>query len=63
MLSWHEGFGLVGWEAIAAEVPLVVSKRTGLYKLLDSPDDPVGAACVSVVDVRGFDGGSRTTQT
>jgi hypothetical protein len=57
MLSWHEGFGLVGWEAISAGVPLVVSKRTGLYKLLNSPDDPVGAACVSVVDVRGSDGG------
>jgi glycosyltransferase involved in cell wall biosynthesis len=57
MLSWHEGFGLVGWEAISAEVPLVVSKRTGLYKLLDSRHDPVGAACVSVVDVRGFDRG------
>jgi glycosyltransferase involved in cell wall biosynthesis len=57
MLSWHEGFGLVGWEAIAAGVPLVVSKRTGLYKLLNSPDDPVGAACVSVVDVRGSDTG------
>jgi glycosyltransferase involved in cell wall biosynthesis len=53
MLSWHEGFGLVGWEAIAAGVPLVVSKRTGLYKLLSSADDPIGAACVSAVDVRG----------
>jgi glycosyltransferase involved in cell wall biosynthesis len=57
MLSWHEGFGLVGWEAIAAGVPLVVSKGTGLYKLLNSPEDPIGAACVSVVDVRGSDGG------
>jgi glycosyltransferase involved in cell wall biosynthesis len=33
MLSWHEGFGLVGWEAIAAGVPLVVSKRTGLCRV------------------------------
>ena len=57
MLSWQEGFGLVGWEAIAAGVPLVVSKNTGLYELLSSPDDPVGAACVSVVEVRGSDGG------
>lgn len=30
MLSWHEGFGLTGWEAIAGEVPLILSKRTGL---------------------------------
>jgi len=26
MLSWHEGFGLTGWEAIAAEVPLIVGR-------------------------------------
>jgi glycosyltransferase involved in cell wall biosynthesis len=57
MLSWHEGFGLTGWEAIAAGVPLVVSKQTGLYKLLDAPGDLGGAANVSVVDVRGSDGG------
>lgn len=57
MLSWHEGFGLTGWEAIAAGVPLVVSKQTGLYMLLDAPGDLGGAANVSVVDVRGYDGG------
>jgi glycosyltransferase involved in cell wall biosynthesis len=34
MLSWHEGFGLTGWEAIAAEVPLIVSEQSGLYELL-----------------------------
>lgn len=27
MLSWHEGFGLTGWEAIAGEVPLIVSAK------------------------------------
>jgi HEAT repeat protein/glycosyltransferase involved in cell wall biosynthesis len=31
MPSWHEGFGLVGWEAIAAEVPLLVSRQSGLF--------------------------------
>ena len=36
MLSWHEGFGLVGWEAISAEVPLIVTKNSGLYQLLES---------------------------
>jgi glycosyltransferase involved in cell wall biosynthesis len=36
MLSFHEGFGLVGWEAIAAGVPLVVSQNSGLYELLDN---------------------------
>ena len=34
MLSWHEGFGLTGWEAIAAEVPLVLGANSGLYELL-----------------------------
>ncbi|MBD7970419.1 glycosyltransferase family 4 protein [Paenibacillus gallinarum] len=34
MLSLHEGFGLAGWEAISAEVPLIISKNTGLYELL-----------------------------
>lgn len=57
MLSWHEGFGLVGWEAIAAGVPLVVSKQTGLYKLLDAPGDIGGASNVSMVDILGSDGG------
>lgn len=57
MLSWHEGFGLTGWEAIAAGVPLVLSKQTGLYRLLDAPGDLSLTANVSVVDVRGSDGG------
>lgn len=35
MLSLHEGFGLAGWEAIAAEVPLVISKNTGLFQFLE----------------------------
>lgn len=34
MLSLHEGFGLAGWEAISAEVPLIISTNTGLYKFL-----------------------------
>lgn len=35
MLSFHEGFGLVGYEAIAAGVPLILSKNTGLYMFLE----------------------------
>lgn len=35
MLSFHEGFGLVGYEAIAAGVPVIISKNTGLYQFLD----------------------------
>jgi glycosyltransferase involved in cell wall biosynthesis len=32
MLSVHEGFGLTGWEAIAAGVPLVLSRNSGLAR-------------------------------
>lgn len=35
MLSFHEGFGLVGYEAIAAGIPLILSKNTGLYLFLE----------------------------
>jgi glycosyltransferase involved in cell wall biosynthesis len=36
MPSWHEGFGLVAWEAIAAGVPLILSKESGVYQLIES---------------------------
>jgi len=53
MLSWHEGFGLTGWEAVAAAVPLVLSRNSGVYELIrDTLGDP-GLACVQVVNVRG----------
>lgn len=35
MPSWHEGFGLTGWEAICAGVPLVCSSQSGLALLID----------------------------
>jgi radical SAM superfamily enzyme YgiQ (UPF0313 family) len=34
MPSWHEGFGLAGWEAICAGVPLVCSSQSGLALLI-----------------------------
>jgi tetratricopeptide (TPR) repeat protein len=52
MLSWHEGFGLSGWEAIGAGVPLVLSRNSGLFQLLDSLGG-TATGCVFVVDVRG----------
>ncbi|MGC4031643.1 MAG: hypothetical protein QM754_07910 [Tepidisphaeraceae bacterium] len=52
MLSLHEGFGLVGWEAIAAGVPLVLSKHSGLFELLEKES----SALIHGVDVRGGDG-------
>ena len=52
MLSWHEGFGLVGWEAIGAGIPLIVSKNSGLYRTLE--DVGMGASgCVYGIDLRG----------
>lgn len=35
MPSWHEGFGLAAWEAIAAGVPLIISENSGVYRLLE----------------------------
>lgn len=35
MPSWHEGFGLSGWEALCAGVPLICSRQSGLAILLD----------------------------
>ncbi|HDR9241886.1 TPA: radical SAM protein [Burkholderia vietnamiensis] len=35
MPSWHEGFGLSGWEALCAGVPLVCSSQSGLALLID----------------------------
>jgi glycosyltransferase involved in cell wall biosynthesis len=34
MPSWHEGFGLVAWEAIAAGIPLIITKDSGVYQLI-----------------------------
>ncbi|CUI42790.1 tetratricopeptide repeat protein [Achromobacter xylosoxidans] len=53
MPSWHEGFGLVGWEAIAAGVPLIASQKSGLYRLLEEIDDGLYASLVYPVDVSG----------
>lgn len=53
MLSWHEGFGLTGWEAIAAEVPLILTERSGLYQLIEESLAGTGTGCVECVDIRG----------
>lgn len=61
MLSWHEGFGLTGWEAIAAGVPLIASRNSGLFKLLEK-DEALGVAAIALfkhLDVRG----SGTSET
>lgn len=53
MLSLHEGFGLAGWEAIGLEVPLILSKQSGLYKFLRKEKKTEGY--VQSVDIRGIE--------
>ena len=52
MPSWHEGFGLVAWEAIAAGVPLILSEQSGVYRLLESVLPGAGPGCVHTIRVR-----------
>jgi len=35
MPSFHEGFGLVAWEAISLGIPVIVSDNSGVYSLLN----------------------------
>ncbi len=56
MLSLNEGFGLVGWEAIGAEVPLVISQNSGLYDLIKASLGGRGLGCVYPIDVKGATG-------
>jgi glycosyltransferase involved in cell wall biosynthesis len=52
MLSWHEGFGLTGWEAIAAGIPLILSRNSGLYRFLEQLGGHA-TGCVHAIDVLG----------
>lgn len=53
MPSWHEGFGLVAWEAIAAGVPLIISKDSGVYEFLKEVCQGTEAGFVNAIKVRG----------
>jgi glycosyltransferase involved in cell wall biosynthesis len=53
MLSLHEGFGLAGWEAIAAAVPLIISVNSGVYETIDRLFGGMGTGCVEGVDILG----------
>jgi hypothetical protein len=53
VLSLHEGFGLAAWEMIASEIPLILSKNSGLYHLVDRELGASGVACLFAVDIRG----------
>ena len=57
MLSWHEGFGLTGWEAIAGEVPLIISLDSGLWQLLkETLGEQIAEGYVRTIDVHGQEG-------
>jgi glycosyltransferase involved in cell wall biosynthesis len=53
MPSIHEGFGLSGWESIAAEIPLILSRNSGLFDLISTRLGGPGVGCVFPVDIRG----------
>ncbi|BBI98947.1 hypothetical protein FGKAn22_06400 [Ferrigenium kumadai] len=53
MPSWHEGFGLAAWEAIAAGVPLIISKQSGVYQLLEENHPGCEEGFIYPIDVRG----------
>lgn len=53
MPSWHEGFGLVAWEAIAAGVPLILSSTSGAFRLLNEHKNGICISLVQVIDVKG----------
>ncbi|MCJ8269735.1 MAG: glycosyltransferase, partial [Psychrosphaera sp.] len=53
MPSWHEGFGLVGWEAISAGVPLILSKDSGVYELIAENHSGLEDALVESVQISG----------
>jgi glycosyltransferase involved in cell wall biosynthesis len=54
MPSWHEGFGLVAWEAIACALPVVIGQQSGVYRLLHK--DCAGAGLGQSVMVVNVDG-------
>lgn len=54
MLSWHEGFGLTGWEAISARVPLILGKNSGLWEFLRDEMNGTGLdQCIFPLDIAG----------
>ncbi len=62
MLSLHDGFGLSGFEAISAEVPLIVSKNCGLYEFIEEKLGGAGIGCIFPVDIKGQLGNNSFTE-
>jgi hypothetical protein len=53
MPSWHEGFGLVAWEAIGAGVPVIISRKSGVFQFLNELDDGIFISLLISIDVGG----------
>jgi glycosyltransferase involved in cell wall biosynthesis len=51
VLSWYEGFSLVGLEAISIGIPLILSKKTGLYEAVDDCLQGGGTGRLYPVDI------------
>lgn len=53
MPSWHEGFGLSGWEALSLGVPLICSSHSGLFQFLKANvwGGNVGVSSEGVVEI------------
>jgi tetratricopeptide (TPR) repeat protein len=53
MLSTHEGFGLTGWEAVAAGTPLIVGEDSGLFQLISAPGGEEDKGRVFAIRIEG----------
>lgn len=53
MPSWHEGFGLVAWEAMAAGVPVIIGQNSGVYRYLEEEYPGAETGYVHSVDIKG----------
>jgi glycosyltransferase involved in cell wall biosynthesis len=53
MPSWHEGFGLVAWEAMAAGVPVIISEDSGVYEFLKEFHPGSEKGFVNAIKVNG----------
>jgi tetratricopeptide (TPR) repeat protein len=53
MLSTHEGFGLTGWEAVAAGTPLIVGEDSGLFQLISAPGGEEDKGRVVAIRIEG----------
>jgi glycosyltransferase involved in cell wall biosynthesis len=63
MLSVHEGFGLSGWEAIAAGVPLITTENSGAYKAIEGALGGMGTGCLYHLHIQGSSGEQPYTET